>query len=521
LILYNAKEANDWIREYGLQSGGLWEQILLEVGLSLRVLENLQTILESGESNVNAASLVADLSGIGFIRPDCSASHKCSCNSKDSDHTIDENMIIKRRWAAILNESLLYLHWNIGRDNSRQRKCLVCVGNHLIESDKARPHRLIPFVSLFRALTSNCSSNNIAIVGANSLTATKAATVLDFVLGILVGITFLISYDQIRNTIFIVWESHQLVWQQGLIWLLSNPFGVKMNRALTEQAILIVQSTLQHHEQVLLGVVSPCATVMIRSLGMLTIVFGSRFFFALSFDVLRLAFLHITILSKLFSKCLQLELSTLSSLWLLFRGKKRNVLRLRSDHLHYDHMQLLLGMLLFSMCIFLFTTVAMHHWFFSVMAAVWELVLCGVWLGYMGVESLFHIDKLLRNGHRNCGHAKLLNVSSDEGIIVMSGISKTLIEEYFNGSSPLNGATTEATITSGFTLKSTAAVISRLSFSVTSDTDIVIGSLVSFHSSRLTKMIVFLPRIVVASTCQIVRCCMNTTRSMRQEASSE
>jgi hypothetical protein len=179
-------------------------------------------------------------------------------------------------------------------------------------------------------------------------------------------------------------------------------------------------------------------------------------------------------------------------------------------------------MLLFSMCIFLFTTVVMHHWFFAAIAVIYELMLCGLWLVYMGVDSLFHIDKLLlREGQHRNYDVKLLPVSGDEDIVV-SGINDACIGRWFSGTTDqFNITAEEAKITSCVTVKSTTAVVSRLSLSVTSATDVVIGSFVLFLSSKLTRMVVSLSKILVASTCQIVPCCMDTTRSMQHEASSE
>lgn len=534
LMLYDAEQASGcWLG--AMQSGGdddLWERILLDVGLAVQVMSGLRAILASSGAVASAVGL----------RLSDSLQNKCNCNNRDPERFDEKAM---KGWCAaaatLFNHSLLYLHWSGVK--SRQMKCSICSGNRCLNKSEGKTmiRTTIPFLGLLKALAfTNSSNNSIAMTKsmsddatqtsiANSFTVTTViATTIDFVMGLLLGLTCIIYCKQIANCITICWGLHQNGWKQGLIWLQSNPFGVKMNRALTEQTILALQWILHSHERILISsyhFLAPhhdCANAIIRSVGILTTIFGSRFFFSSLFDALRLAFLHIAILSKFFAKCLQLELSTLSSLWLLFRGKKQNVLRLRSDHLHYDHMQLLLGMLLFSMCIFLFTTVVMHHWFFAAIAVIYELMLCGLWLVYMGVDSLFHIDKLLlREGQHRNYDVKLLPVSGD-GDIVVSGINDACIGRWFSGTTDqFNVTAEEAKITSCVTIKSTTAVVSILSLSVTSGSDIVIGSFVLFLSSKLTRMVVSLSKILVASTCQIVPCCMDTTRSMQHEASSE
>ena len=85
----------------------------------------------------------------------------------------------------------------------------------------------------------------------------------------------------------------------------------------------------------------------------------------------QVALLHIRFLSSIFAARQRLELSTLISLWGLFCGKKGNVLRVRYDTLKYDHMQLLLGTILFTICLFMFTTILVYHCFFAIMNYFW------------------------------------------------------------------------------------------------------------------------------------------------------
>ena len=116
---------------------------------------------------------------------------------------------------------------------------------------------------------------------------------------------------------------------------------------------------------------STLPTTFVRCIGISTILFGSQFLFGFAFDLTQVALLHIRFLSSIFAACQRLESSTLISLWGLFCGKKGNVLRVRYDTLKYDHMQLLLGTILFTICLFMFTTILVYHCFFAIMNYFW------------------------------------------------------------------------------------------------------------------------------------------------------
>ncbi|MEQ2243454.1 hypothetical protein ILYODFUR_007280, partial [Ilyodon furcidens] len=65
-----------------------------------------------------------------------------------------------------------------------------------------------------------------------------------------------------------------------------------------------------------------------------------------------------------------LKIYGLSSLWRLFRGKKWNVLRQRVDSCSYDLDQLFIGMLLFTILLFLLPTTALYYLVFTLLRLV-------------------------------------------------------------------------------------------------------------------------------------------------------
>ena len=83
-------------------------------------------------------------------------------------------------------------------------------------------------------------------------------------------------------------------------------------------------------------------------------------------DLLSLLTLHISSFHVASARLYNWQLSILISLFHLFRGKKRNILRNRIDSCDYDLDQLLLGTIMFTLLAFLFPTVMVFYLTFAV-----------------------------------------------------------------------------------------------------------------------------------------------------------
>jgi len=83
-----------------------------------------------------------------------------------------------------------------------------------------------------------------------------------------------------------------------------------------------------------------------------------------------------------------LQSLVLSSLWYLFRGKKRNVLKQRIDSYDYSIDQLLLGTLLFTVLVFLLPTIWIYYLFFFCARVL--LVICFQLFPNLLLELLNH-----------------------------------------------------------------------------------------------------------------------------------
>lgn len=104
-------------------------------------------------------------------------------------------------------------------------------------------------------------------------------------------------------------------------------------------------------------------------------------------DLLSLLTLHISSFYVASARIYDWQLTILISLFHLFRGKKRNVLRERIDSCDYDLDQLLLGTILFTLLAFLFPTVMVFYFTFVTARAG---VLVGKVLLDVGLACLNH-----------------------------------------------------------------------------------------------------------------------------------
>jgi len=104
-------------------------------------------------------------------------------------------------------------------------------------------------------------------------------------------------------------------------------------------------------------------------------------------DILSLLTLHISSFYVASARIYDWQLSILISLFHLFRGKKRNVLRDRIDSCDYDLDQLLLGTIMFALLAFLFPTVMVFYLAFATARAG---VLVGKVILDVGLACLNH-----------------------------------------------------------------------------------------------------------------------------------
>ncbi|TRM66599.1 N-acetylglucosaminyl transferase component-domain-containing protein [Schizophyllum amplum] len=169
----------------------------------------------------------------------------------------------------------------------------------------------------------------------------------------------------------------RLVWV--LKWLDSWPAGLKLNTELSRfytrsfTDMILVWGGLLHRT-------TPFLPAIIYATGVAGHV-GVSFAVSMASDLLALATAHTYICYVVSNAIYARMLKTAGSLWNLFRGKRFNVLRNRTDSWEYDIDQLLFGTMLFTLLAFLFPTVLAYH-------AVFAAVRLGIILLHAGLETL-------------------------------------------------------------------------------------------------------------------------------------
>jgi hypothetical protein len=164
-------------------------------------------------------------------------------------------------------------------------------------------------------------------------------------------------------------------------------------------------------------------------------------------DVVRVLSFHVAVIHRILAIQHHLQLSLISSLWNLFRGKKHNILRKRVDTCYYDRYQLLCGTILFAISFFLLPSFAAYFYLFtlsqliivSFQASLWSLVVivkdypfytfaCYLWDPQnftFGVQF-----QLIQGGTEKCDNK--------------NSIKHTLLESPYNSTSNLSSSSTES-----------------------------------------------------------------------------
>ncbi|KAK5619741.1 hypothetical protein CRENBAI_008161, partial [Crenichthys baileyi] len=156
--------------------------------------------------------------------------------------------------------------------------------------------------------------------------------------------------------------------EELLQWLMGAPAGLKMNRALDQ----VLGRFFLYHIHLWISYIHLMSPFIqgILWYGGLSACLGLTFALSLLSDMVALFTFHIYCFYVYGARLYCLKIYGLSSLWRLFRGKKWNVLRQRVDSCSYDLDQLFIGMLLFTILLFLLPTTALYYLVFTLLRLV-------------------------------------------------------------------------------------------------------------------------------------------------------
>ncbi|KAL9116054.1 MAG: hypothetical protein Q9227_000422 [Pyrenula ochraceoflavens] len=187
----------------------------------------------------------------------------------------------------------------------------------------------------------------------------------DVIIGIALGSYILENTRPVSEYISGLLDAYTINGLASMIkWLMSYPAGLKLN---TELAVFLGDLFLwviDYWSLLLNTFITPALPSLIHLIGFSSFA-GASFPIAIFSDLLSLLTLHIYCFYIASARIYNWQLSIISSLFHLFRGKKRNVLRNRIDSCDYDLDQLLLGTILFTLLFFLLPTVVVFYLTFA------------------------------------------------------------------------------------------------------------------------------------------------------------
>ncbi|KAF2641330.1 Gpi1-domain-containing protein [Massarina eburnea CBS 473.64] len=163
------------------------------------------------------------------------------------------------------------------------------------------------------------------------------------------------------DTIFNVWAIEGL--RRMISWLMEWPGGLKLNTELAEFMGDLFLWVIDHWAGGM-TILRPHLPNMIHFIGFTSFA-GATLPISLFSDLVSLFTLHIYSFYIASARIFHWQLTIIISLFHLFRGKKRNVLRNRIDSCDYDLDQLLLGTILFTLLFFLLPTVFVFYLTFA------------------------------------------------------------------------------------------------------------------------------------------------------------
>jgi N-acetylglucosaminyl transferase component (Gpi1) len=197
----------------------------------------------------------------------------------------------------------------------------------------------------------------------------RSQLLIDIAARVILGFLMMHFQSQFVSALELLYMSdHEL--RRGLYWLERNPMGFKVNAPLTHIIGIHINFALDvWHNFVLIFFFGTREKRILvsKAFAMSSVLLGSNGTLAALLDLIHISTWHISLIHVGLSKIYQSQLWMLNRLWKLFRGKKHNPLRQRTDSEQYDSMQLIVGILAFTFVLFLLSTVYVYHAFFALL----------------------------------------------------------------------------------------------------------------------------------------------------------
>ncbi len=187
----------------------------------------------------------------------------------------------------------------------------------------------------------------------------------DVIIGIAVGSYIIESHQSTASFLGTLLNQYTISGLERMItWLMGWPAGLKLNGELAEFLGALSLWVIECWSQTITMVITPYLPAIVYFIGFSSFA-GASMPIAIFSDLLSLLTLHIYSFYIASTRIFNWQLTIIYSLFQLFRGKKRNILRNRIDSCDYDLDQLLLGTILFTLLFFLLPTVVVFYLTFA------------------------------------------------------------------------------------------------------------------------------------------------------------
>ncbi|KAG8529308.1 uncharacterized protein KY384_005944 [Bacidia gigantensis] len=186
----------------------------------------------------------------------------------------------------------------------------------------------------------------------------------DIIIGMAVGSYIIDNAEWVAHQISLALNDWTVEGLMNVIrWLREYPAGLKLNNELANFLGRLVLLMIEYFKSWFVAL-QPWLPSIIYYIGIASFA-GTTMPIAIFSDLLSLATYHILCFYTAFARIFHWQLTIILSLFHLFRGKKKNVLRKRIDSCDYDLDQLLLGTILFTLLFFLLPTVVVFYLTFT------------------------------------------------------------------------------------------------------------------------------------------------------------
>lgn len=223
----------------------------------------------------------------------------------------------------------------------------------------------------------------------------------DVIIGIALGSYLIDNADWVASQINAVlkeWTVDGL--QRTISWLMDWPAGLKLNNELAVFLGDLFLWVIEHWAGALASF-QPYSRHAVYIMGCSGFA-GASMSIAMFTDLLSIFTIHIYSFYIASARIFNWQLTIIISLFHLFRGRKRNVLRNRIDSCDYDLDQLLLGTILFTLLFFLLPTVLVFYITFASarMAIISFKAMLDTYLAFLNHFPLFALMLRVKDSRR-------------------------------------------------------------------------------------------------------------------------